>query len=145
MDSEDPMKTYGKGRASEACRSRGRRGSCSDPLCLPQATSWRASLCTRPPSAFRSIGIQARTLLALSCRLTLAILFLPWQARSLITKLLHTKPSRRLGVTKGGATLIKSHPWFRDINWELLVNKQMAAPHVPTVAQTGAGCVLSIT
>lgn len=52
---------------------------------------------------------------------------------SLITKLLQNKPSRRLGVTKGGASLIKKHPWFKAFDWEKLMKKELTAPFVPVI------------
>lgn len=54
-------------------------------------------------------------------------------ARNLIGKLLHRRPSRRLGVTKGGAELIKTHVWFKDLRWGQLISKKMKAPYVPQI------------
>jgi p70 ribosomal S6 kinase len=54
-------------------------------------------------------------------------------ARSLIKKLLNVKPHKRLGVVKGGAKVVKSHNWFRDVNWRKLVNKELQSPYVPVV------------
>lgn len=55
-------------------------------------------------------------------------------ARNLIAKLLHRRPTRRLGVTMGGAELIKSHVWFKDMKWSRLFAKQVTPPYVPAVA-----------
>jgi len=49
-------------------------------------------------------------------------------AIDLIKQLLHPKPSKRLGVIKGGATLIKQHPWFQGFEWELFLAKKLKAP-----------------
>jgi len=49
-------------------------------------------------------------------------------AKDLIGKLLHPKPTKRLGAIKGGADLIKSHPWFADLDWKKLENRQLPAP-----------------
>lgn len=54
-------------------------------------------------------------------------------ARNLIGKLLHRRPSRRLGVTKGGAELIKSHVWFRELRWSQLIAKKVKTPYVPVI------------
>lgn len=55
------------------------------------------------------------------------------EAVDLISKLLHLKATKRLGVLKGGATLIKEHPWFAGFDWDALVNRQLVAPFVPDV------------
>lgn len=54
------------------------------------------------------------------------------QAIDLISKLLADKPSKRLGVIAGGATLIKQHPWFKGFDWAAFEAKQMVAP-IPVV------------
>eukprot|EP00808_Paulinella_micropora_P009450 g6150.t1 len=54
-------------------------------------------------------------------------------ATSLVKKLLHRKPIRRLGVTKGGATLIKKHPWFKSHDWDALLEKKLSPPMVPVI------------
>ncbi|MES1909201.1 MAG: hypothetical protein MHM6MM_001983 [Cercozoa sp. M6MM] len=51
----------------------------------------------------------------------------------LIGRLLHPKPVKRLGVVKGGARLIKQHPWFRDFDWDALERRTMKAPIVPRI------------
>ena len=55
------------------------------------------------------------------------------EAVDLIARLLHPKPTRRIGVLKGGATLIKRHAWFRGFDWKALEQGTMKAPIVPTV------------
>lgn len=64
-------------------------------------------------------------------------------AGSLIKKLLYRRPTRRLGVVKGGAELIKKHVWFdRYFNdkalegksgWERLLARELKAPMVPQI------------
>jgi serine/threonine protein kinase len=49
-------------------------------------------------------------------------------AQDLIRKLLHPKPSKRLGVINGGASLIKKHPFFADLDWDLLAARKLPAP-----------------
>jgi len=51
----------------------------------------------------------------------------------LIKKLLNPKPFKRLGVTKGGASAIKKHPWFKGFDWDALLEKKLAAPLVPEI------------
>jgi hypothetical protein len=43
----------------------------------------------------------------------------------LVQKLLCLKPTARLGVTRGGATAIKQHPWFADLDWKKLERRGM--------------------
>lgn len=52
--------------------------------------------------------------------------------KKLIIGLLTTKPTLRLGVVKGGPTLIKQHQWFKGFDWTDLVNKKLDAPFLPS-------------
>lgn len=54
-------------------------------------------------------------------------------AVDLITKLLHPKPTKRIGVVKGGATIIKQHAWFQGYEWNDLEQGHMRAPIIPTI------------
>lgn len=49
-------------------------------------------------------------------------------AIDLIKGLLHLKPTKRLGVIKGGATMIKQHAWFKGFDWDAFFNKKLQAP-----------------
>lgn len=53
------------------------------------------------------------------------------EVKDLIGKLLKTKPTKRYGVIKGGADLIRTHPWFRKFDWKSLRSAKMVAPYVP--------------
>jgi len=55
------------------------------------------------------------------------------QAVDLIRKLLHQKPSRRLGVGKGGAKLIKKHNWFNRFDWDSFLKRKIKAPIIQPV------------
>ena len=48
------------------------------------------------------------------------------EAKSLIIGLLNRNPTKRLGSTPGdeGAEQIMQHPFFLDINWQLLLEKK---------------------
>eukprot|EP01015_Nassula_variabilis_P011233 TRINITY_DN19110_c0_g1_i1.p1 TRINITY_DN19110_c0_g1~~TRINITY_DN19110_c0_g1_i1.p1 ORF type:complete len:333 (+),score=60.04 TRINITY_DN19110_c0_g1_i1:13-1011(+) len=48
-----------------------------------------------------------------------------------LDKLLKKSPSERIG-TIGGVAQIMDHQWFQDINWDLLLQKKLPAPFVPT-------------
>jgi len=52
-------------------------------------------------------------------------------ARDIIAGLCNTDVSKRLGNMKGGAQAVKSHPWFKDINWDDLYHRKMQGPIVP--------------
>jgi len=49
----------------------------------------------------------------------------------IIKKLLNTDNSKRLGSGATGAKEIKSHPFFKGIDWELLEAKQIPPPFMP--------------
>eukprot|EP00736_Rhodelphis_marinus_P000174 Rmarinus@m.19539 len=55
------------------------------------------------------------------------------EAMDLIYKLLHPNPAQRYGCLKGGATDVKTHPWFKGFDWDGLFKKQLKAPYVPTI------------
>jgi len=50
-------------------------------------------------------------------------------ARSLLTQLLEKDANKRLSDPK----LIKAHPWFKPIEWRLLLEKEIPPPYVPPV------------
>jgi serine/threonine protein kinase len=52
-------------------------------------------------------------------------------AVNIISGLLQGKPHQRLGVVQGGASKIKSHPFFESIDWTALNNRTMTPPYVP--------------
>ncbi len=43
----------------------------------------------------------------------------------------------RIGSRDIGALEIKQHPWFRDIDFDLLVKKQITPPYIPKVEDQG--------
>lgn len=55
------------------------------------------------------------------------------EAASIVRKLLNHRPTKRLGVVKGGAKLIKKQPWFRDFSFEDLYNQKLDAPIIPKI------------
>merc|ERR1719499_2263384 len=55
------------------------------------------------------------------------------EAKDLIKNLLRSKPVKRLGVLKGGAALIRRHPWFSDFEWEALNAFKLEPPIIPEV------------
>ncbi|KAH9965426.1 kinase-like domain-containing protein [Russula dissimulans] len=58
-------------------------------------------------------------------------------AKDLILKFLESNPSKRYGNLRNGAGDVFAHPWFREVNWEKLRNRDIVAPYLPKV--TGEG------
>jgi len=56
-------------------------------------------------------------------------------AKDLISKLLKTDPEKRLGSK--GTEEIKSHPFFRDVDYEKFQRLEVTPPYIPPVNQTG--------
>ncbi|KXT09613.1 hypothetical protein AC579_7649 [Pseudocercospora musae] len=52
-------------------------------------------------------------------------------ARDIIGGLCTVDVTKRLGNMKGGASLVKKHPWFKNINWDDLYHRKMHGPIVP--------------
>ena len=46
-------------------------------------------------------------------------------ARHLISQFLQISPSKRIGSLRGGVVDIKSHPFFKDFDWEALETRRM--------------------
>lgn len=57
--------------------------------------------------------------------------------RDLIFNILQTDLSKRFGNLKNGVDDIKSHAWFKVINWTVLYNQNMEPPFVPKVSGPG--------
>lgn len=58
-------------------------------------------------------------------------------AKDLIKKLLVSDRTKRLGTMKNGSEDIKRHKWYRNIDWELVVQKKLAPPIIPKVNHDG--------
>ncbi len=56
---------------------------------------------------------------------------MPAEAKDLIGKLLQLDPSRRFGNQRGGARDVKSHPWFKQIDWIALYKRELEPPIKP--------------
>lgn len=61
--------------------------------------------------------------------------YFPKDVVNLVKRLLQRKPTKRLGVVKGGAAVVKAHPWFTNAktNWDDLYNMKAEAPIIPVV------------
>jgi protein kinase A len=53
------------------------------------------------------------------------------EARDLISGLCTVDTSKRLGNISGGASTVKSHTWFKDIDWDALYHRKIQGPIVP--------------
>jgi cGMP-dependent protein kinase len=60
-------------------------------------------------------------------------------APTLIAGLLEKKVEERLGCSVSGFRPIKEHAFFRDFNWDKLVERAVAPPLVPEVGMAGGG------
>jgi hypothetical protein len=57
-----------------------------------------------------------------------------------IVQFVERDPNKRLGYRQGGGGLedIKSHPWFKGIEWDALYNKQVVPPFEPDVSASAS-------
>ncbi|KAI9762014.1 MAG: v-type proton ATPase 16 kDa proteolipid subunit 2 [Chaenotheca gracillima] len=58
---------------------------------------------------------------------------MPSDAQDLITALCTVNRSKRLGNISGGASRVKSHHFFKGIDWEALYNRQGKGPIIPCI------------
>ncbi|THH18692.1 hypothetical protein EW146_g2355 [Bondarzewia mesenterica] len=58
-------------------------------------------------------------------------------AKDLILKFLESDPSKRFGNLHHGAGDVFDHPWFREVDWVKLKNREITAPYLPKVAGDG--------
>ena len=58
---------------------------------------------------------------------------MPRDSVSLLQRLHKRDPSRRLGAGPNDADDVKAHPFFRDVNWDDLINKRVPPPFCPTL------------
>ena len=50
------------------------------------------------------------------------------EAKNLIVHLLNRNPSKRLGAGAGGAAEIKSHPFFKGVDWDNFLARRVPMP-----------------
>lgn len=63
----------------------------------------------------------------------LSFSYLSDSAKDLLTKLLCKDPDKRLGGDTNDALEVKEHPWFDNVNWELISKKRIKPPYVPVL------------
>jgi hypothetical protein len=64
--------------------------------------------------------------------------FVSPDAQDLLSKLITSDLSKRLGNLVGGSKDIMEHAWFSEVTWDRLMKKDIDAPYVPPV-RAGAG------
>ncbi|RGB43523.1 kinase-like domain-containing protein [Rhizophagus diaphanus] len=58
-------------------------------------------------------------------------------AKDLLKRLLTSDLSKRYGNLKDGSKDIKSHQWFKGIEWDKLIKLEVQAPYIPKVSGEG--------
>lgn len=59
--------------------------------------------------------------------------FVSKEARLIIIALMQKDPDMRLGSCENGSLAVQKHCWFSGIDWELVKEKKVAPPWVPTL------------
>lgn len=63
---------------------------------------------------------------------------MPRDAVAILQKLLERNPERRLGAGKEDAEEIKRQPFFKDVNFDDVLNKRIPPPYFPTIVSDSA-------
>ncbi|KAJ3480825.1 hypothetical protein NLI96_g8075 [Meripilus lineatus] len=58
-------------------------------------------------------------------------------ATDLILKFMERDPSKRYGNLRHGAGDVYAHPWFREVDWDKLRNREIQAPYLPRISGDG--------
>jgi protein kinase A len=58
-------------------------------------------------------------------------------ATDLILRLMDGDASRRLGNLRNGAGDVFAHLWFREVDWERLLRRDITAPYLPKISGDG--------
>jgi len=69
--------------------------------------------------------------------------YLTSEAKGILSKLVRREPSMRLGSGPTGAKEVKSHPFFRRLNWDDVLARKTRPPFIPVLVRA-ARCVLSV-
>lgn len=59
------------------------------------------------------------------------------ELKDLVSRILQIDITRRLGNLKSGALDFKNHKWFREIEWDNLLNCRFPAPFIPKIRSPG--------
>jgi len=66
------------------------------------------------------------------CQFEFPKVFSP-ECKDIVNRLLQVRPSKRLGVIKGGHDLLKRQAWFKGFDWEALKERKFEPPMKPNV------------
>ena len=58
-------------------------------------------------------------------------------ATDLILKFMERDPSKRFGNMLHGAGDVFAHPWFAEVDWKKLRNREITAPYLPKITGDG--------
>jgi len=58
-------------------------------------------------------------------------------ATDIILKLMESEPSKRYGNMRHGAGDVFAHPWFHEVDWDKLRNREITAPYLPKITGDG--------
>jgi serine/threonine protein kinase len=61
----------------------------------------------------------------------------PSNAKSLVKHLLEQDLSKRYGNLKNGVRDIKNHRFFKNLDWDALINYKIKAPYIPKLSGSG--------
>lgn len=59
------------------------------------------------------------------------------ELKDLIIRILQVDVTRRFGNLKNGVLDFKNHKWFRDIDWDKLLNSRLTPPYIPKIHSPG--------
>ena len=69
---------------------------------------------------------------------------LPWNSPNftlysidLIRRLMEGEPSKRYGNMRHGAGDVFAHPWFAEVDWEKLEDREVSPPYIPNIGGAG--------
>ncbi|KAJ8589626.1 kinase-like protein [Rhizopogon salebrosus TDB-379] len=65
-------------------------------------------------------------------------------ATDLILKLMEGEPSKRYGNMRNGTDDVFTHPWFREVDWNKLSNREIIAPYLPKITGDGDASAFEI-
>ena len=69
--------------------------------------------------------------------------FIRWPAQfntnatDLILKFMEHDPTKRYGNLRHGAGDVFAHPWFREVDWDKLLKREITAPYLPKINNPG--------
>src|SRR5690554_1306826 len=55
------------------------------------------------------------------------------EAQGIVTHLCTADRSKRLGCGKEGALEVRRHPWFRGVDWDKMLRREVKVPYIPEV------------